>query len=68
MGTRTDRIETKVLPRASREQVWRAIGDSKQFGSWFAIEDGPDYSREPTTLVVFEPAAGQGGTILARAA
>jgi uncharacterized protein YndB with AHSA1/START domain len=38
----TDRIEKKVLLRAPRERVWRAISDAKQFGTWFGVEfDGP---------------------------
>ena len=38
----TDRIEKKVLLRAPRERVWRAISDARQFGSWFGVEfDGP---------------------------
>ena len=42
MTTDTDRIEKKVLLRAPRERVWRAISDSKQFGSWFGVDfDGP---------------------------
>lgn len=42
MSTDTDRIEKRVLLRAPRERVWRAISDSKQFGSWFGVEfDGP---------------------------
>jgi len=42
MATNTDRIEKRVLLRASRERVWRAISDSKQFGSWFGVKfDGP---------------------------
>ena len=42
MGTDTDRIEKKVLLRAPRERVWRAISDARQFGSWFGVEfDGP---------------------------
>ncbi len=40
--TASDRIEKKVLLRAARERVWRAISDAKQFGSWFGVEfDGP---------------------------
>ena len=31
----TDRIEKKILLRATRERVWRAISDAKEFGSWF---------------------------------
>jgi uncharacterized protein YndB with AHSA1/START domain len=42
MGSSTDRIEKSVLLRAPRERVWRAISDSKQFGSWFGVEfDAP---------------------------
>jgi uncharacterized protein YndB with AHSA1/START domain len=42
MTTSSDRIEKRVLLHASRERVWRAISDSKQFGSWFGVEfDGP---------------------------
>ena len=123
MAASTDRIEKRVLLRASRERVWRAISDSKQFGSWFGVEfDGPfvagasiigkmvpttvdaevakrqetyrgyrfefavdrvepmrvfsfrwhpfamdsgvDYSKEPSTLVVFELAEAADGTML----
>src|ERR1017187_4764644 len=108
----TDRIEKKVLLRATLKRIWRALADSTEFGSWFgmkfdglftpgarvrgaivptavdaevakaqkpyeglpvditieqmepvrlfpfrwhpfAVERGPDYSAEPTTLVVF---------------
>jgi uncharacterized protein YndB with AHSA1/START domain len=42
MASSTDRIEKSVLLRAPRQRVWRAISDSKQFGSWFGVEfDGP---------------------------
>ena len=123
MATNTDRIEKKALLRAPRERVWRALSDSRQFGSWFGVEfDGPfvagtrttgrlvpttvdaevaksqkpyegralelsvdrvepmrlfsfrwhpfavepgiDYSKEPTTLVVFELEEVSGGTML----
>ena len=38
----TDRIEKKVLLRASRARVWRALTDAAQFGSWFGVKlDGP---------------------------
>ena len=119
----TDKIEKKVVLRAPHERVWKAISDSKQFGSWFgvdfdgpfvagqritgrmaptkvdaavakrqepyagmkfdytvdriepmrlfsfrwhpfAIEPGVDYSKEPSTLVVFELAKVEGGTRL----
>ena len=38
----TDRIEKKIVLKAPRERVWRAISDSRQFGAWFgAALDGP---------------------------
>jgi uncharacterized protein YndB with AHSA1/START domain len=38
----TDRIEKKVLLRAPRQRVWRALADSAEFGSWFGMKfDGP---------------------------
>jgi uncharacterized protein YndB with AHSA1/START domain len=38
----TDRIEKKILLHAPRERVWRALADSKEFGSWFGMKlDGP---------------------------
>jgi uncharacterized protein YndB with AHSA1/START domain len=119
----TDRIEKKILLRAPRERVWRAISDAGEFGSWFGvsfdgpfvegrrltgkitpttvdaevakmqepyagkafewtieriepmcrlsfrwhpygIEEGVDYSKEPTTLIVFELADAPGGVLL----
>ncbi len=108
----TDRIEKKLLLRAPRARVWRALTDAKEFGKWFqvelagpfapgsrvhgkvthpgyeglkfevtvermeaervfswrwhpyAVEPGVDYSKEPTTLVVFELEEVQGGTML----
>jgi uncharacterized protein YndB with AHSA1/START domain len=38
----TDRIEKKILLKAPLHRVWRAISDSKQFGTWFGMKvDGP---------------------------
>lgn len=123
MSTVTNRIEKQILLRAPRERVWRAVSDSREFGSWFglaidgpfvpgsritgriapttvdpqvaklqkphagtvfelwierieplrlfsfrwhpyAVESGIDYSKEETTLVVFELAEAAGGTLL----
>jgi uncharacterized protein YndB with AHSA1/START domain len=37
-----DRIEKKVLLRAPRTRVWRALTDSKEFGHWFGVKfDAP---------------------------
>jgi uncharacterized protein YndB with AHSA1/START domain len=33
----TDRIEKTVLLHATRERVWRALTDSREFGSWFGV-------------------------------
>jgi uncharacterized protein YndB with AHSA1/START domain len=119
----TDRIEKKILLRAPRERIWRAVSDAKQFGSWFgvafdkpfaegarlnakimpttvdaevakmqepyagkafewtveriepmrlvsfrwhpyAVEEGVDYSKEPTTLIEFELADAPEGILL----
>lgn len=38
----TDRIEKRVVLRAPRSRVWRAISDAKEFGTWFRMNlDGP---------------------------
>jgi uncharacterized protein YndB with AHSA1/START domain len=38
----TDRIEKKILLRAPRERVWRAVSDAREFGAWFGVAfDGP---------------------------
>ena len=34
----TDRIEKKVLLRAPRSRVWRALTDTREFGTWFRAE------------------------------
>lgn len=42
MPIETDRIEKQILLRAPRKRVWRALTDSKEFGSWFGVKfDGP---------------------------
>jgi uncharacterized protein YndB with AHSA1/START domain len=42
MSTVPDRIEKKILLRAPRARVWRAISDSQEFGQWFGMRlDGP---------------------------
>jgi uncharacterized protein YndB with AHSA1/START domain len=34
----TDRIEKKVLLRAPRSRVWRAIANPEEFGHWFGVK------------------------------
>jgi uncharacterized protein YndB with AHSA1/START domain len=42
MTSPTDRIEKQIVLRAPRSRVWRALTDSKEFGSWFGVRfDGP---------------------------
>jgi uncharacterized protein YndB with AHSA1/START domain len=36
--TSTDRIERKVLLRAARSRVWRALADAAEFGRWFGVD------------------------------
>jgi uncharacterized protein YndB with AHSA1/START domain len=50
----TDRIEKKILLRAPRKRVWRALSDATEFGAWFGIKfDSP-----------FMPGARLRGTIV----
>jgi len=38
----TDRIEKKILLRAPRKRVWRALADTTEFGAWFGVKfDAP---------------------------
>jgi uncharacterized protein YndB with AHSA1/START domain len=38
----TDRIEKRVVLKASRERVWRAVSEADEFGRWFGVRfDGP---------------------------
>lgn len=36
----TDRIEKRIVLRASRELVWRAVTDAREFGAWFGVDFG----------------------------
>jgi uncharacterized protein YndB with AHSA1/START domain len=54
MSTETDRIEKRIVLRATHARVWRALTDSKEFGSWFGMKfDAP-----------FSPGANLRGTIM----
>ena len=113
MNSSTDRIERKILLKAPRSRVWRALSNAEEFGNWFgvalkgkaftagqrvqgqitypgyehlvfevliermeperllswrwhpaAVDPSIDYSKEPTTLVVFELEEVAGGTLL----
>ena len=48
MSTVSDSIEKKIVLRAPRSRVWRAISDSREFGAWFGMElDGPFVAGQP---------------------
>ena len=50
----TDSIEKKILLRAPLKRVWRALGDSVEFSTWFGMKfDGP-----------FQPGARVSGEIV----
>jgi uncharacterized protein YndB with AHSA1/START domain len=34
----TDRIEKKIVLRAPRERVWRALSSAEEFGAWFGAD------------------------------
>jgi uncharacterized protein YndB with AHSA1/START domain len=36
--TDTDRIEKRVVLRAARSRVWRAITQAEEFGAWFGVK------------------------------
>ena len=38
MNTSTDRIERKILLKAPRSRVWRALSDAGEFGDWFGVD------------------------------
>jgi uncharacterized protein YndB with AHSA1/START domain len=38
MNTSTDRLERKILLRAPRSRVWRALSNAEEFGAWFGVD------------------------------
>jgi uncharacterized protein YndB with AHSA1/START domain len=38
MDTSTDRIERKILLKAPRSRVWRALSNAEEFGAWFGVD------------------------------
>jgi uncharacterized protein YndB with AHSA1/START domain len=53
MNTSADRIERKILLKASRGRVWRALSDAKEFGDWFGV----DFNGK--TFIAGKPVQGQ---------
>ncbi len=37
MNSSTDRIERKILLKAPRARVWRALSNAEEFGDWFGV-------------------------------
>jgi uncharacterized protein YndB with AHSA1/START domain len=44
----TDRIEKKIVLRASRSRVWRAIADAGEFGTWFRMKLEGEFAEGAT--------------------
>jgi uncharacterized protein YndB with AHSA1/START domain len=44
----TDRIEKRVVLRAPRSRVWRAISNAKEFGTWFQVNLDGDFTEGAT--------------------
>jgi uncharacterized protein YndB with AHSA1/START domain len=38
MTSSTDRIERKILLKAPRSRVWRAVSNAEEFGDWFCVD------------------------------
>ena len=37
MNSSTDRIERKIVLKAQRSRVWRALSNAEEFGAWFGV-------------------------------
>ena len=49
----TDFIEKKILLKASRQRVWRALSDAAEFGTWFGVRfHGPFVAGANVTGVI----------------
>ncbi|HZS41017.1 MAG TPA: SRPBCC family protein [Polyangia bacterium] len=44
----TDRIEKKILLRASRARVWRALSHAQEFGQWFGVKLEGEFAERAT--------------------
>ncbi|HTJ22269.1 MAG TPA: SRPBCC family protein [Gemmatimonadaceae bacterium] len=53
--TTTDRIEKQIFLRASRERVWRALTDSREFGSWFGMRFAEPFKPGATIRATIVP-------------
>lgn len=55
--TTTDRIEKKIVLRAPRQRVWRALADSQEFGTWFGMRIEGAFAPGARMLGVIVPTA-----------
>jgi uncharacterized protein YndB with AHSA1/START domain len=53
----TDRIEKKIVLKAPLQRVWRALSDSKQFGTWFGMKFEGPFAPGATMKGVIVPTA-----------
>lgn len=44
----TDRIEKRVVLRAERSRVWRAISNAEEFGAWFRVKLEGEFAEGAT--------------------
>ena len=44
----TDRIEKRIVLRASRSRVWRALTTAQEFGSWFRVNLEREFAEGAT--------------------
>jgi uncharacterized protein YndB with AHSA1/START domain len=51
----TDKIQKKILLRAARSRVWRAISNSKEFGTWFGMKVDAPFVAGATLAVSITP-------------
>src|SRR5262245_8807107 len=51
----TDRIEKKVLLRATRSRVWRAIVDPRELGAWFGMEVEGTFAPGTAVVATIKP-------------
>lgn len=45
----TDRIEKRIVLRAPRSRVWRAIANAEEFGAWFGAKLGGEFREGAVT-------------------
>lgn len=49
----SDRIEKRIMLKAPRARVWKALTNAEEFGNWFGVKlDGPFQARAPLQGVI----------------